>query len=779
MKSTKLKLVRSFVVGVISLTAILAGTRPVCAQVTDEKDLIPEIIVTAEKREERLSDVPISITAVSGDQLQRQGVNSTDDLARVVPGFTYAKSDFGEPVYTLRGIGFFDTSIGGSPAVAVYVDEVPIPYSSETRGAAFDLERVEVLNGPQGTLFGQNTTGGAISYVAAKPTANLSAGAQIDYGRFNLINGQAFVSGPLIPGVTVRLSGRTEHRDDWQESYGPNDARFGQSSGTLGARRFDEGRMILDWAAADILSLSVNINGWHDGSDSQAPQFVAFVPGGAFTPFNAGTYAAFSGLQPTTQNARSAGWTIQGENYGHDDYFHQISIRGDLDLTSAVRITSITAYSGFREHSTTDQDGTAFLDQEVQRDASIHSFSQELRASATDGPVHLIAGVNYDRDTSDDKLLFQFNATNSYIGPFHYASENEFNKQHVETYAGFADADYSLTDTVTLTGGARYTRQARDFEGCIADSGDGTFAGTFAALFQIPAQPGQCVTQSAPGQLIDGMVYKNLDQNNTSWRIGSNWKFNSASLLYANVTKGFKSGSFSTVPGIFASQFTPVTQESVLSYETGFKTAFFQRRIQVDGAVFYYDYANKQLLGYGVFPPIGKLPILVNIPRSRVAGAELQSVFQPTSGLRFSAGMTYVNSRVQSDPPNPTDAFGNSVSFVGESFPNTPQWQGVLDAEYKFAVSQRLKMYVGGGTVSRSHASAAFGDSPLLQIPSYTLIDLRAGLEPIDGPWRVEFWGHNIANKYYLISSSHQADAVVQYAGMPVTYGITLLWSYR
>ncbi len=163
-----------------------------------------EIVVTAQKRNERLSDVPMSITAASSEQLESRGIANTDDLAKLVPGFTFQKSNYGLPIYYIRGVGFSDTTLGVSPAVTVYVDQIPLPFSPMSRGAILDLERVEVLKGPQGTLFGQNSTGGAINYIAARPTdAHRSKFQQIAVQRFATWTCVSFMKLIETPALTI------------------------------------------------------------------------------------------------------------------------------------------------------------------------------------------------------------------------------------------------------------------------------------------------------------------------------------------------------------------------------------------------------------------------------------------------------------------------------------------------------------------------------------------------------------------------------------------------
>ena len=164
-----------------------------------------EIIVTATKRSESVNDVPMSISAATGDALLSAGIRSADDLGKIVPGFTFTQSAYSTPVYSLRGVGFYNYDIASTPTVTVYQDEAPLAFSAMSRGAGFDLERVEVLKGPQGLLFGSNSTGGAVNYVAARPTNEFKAGLDAGYGRFDAWELGGFVSGPLGDNAGVRL----------------------------------------------------------------------------------------------------------------------------------------------------------------------------------------------------------------------------------------------------------------------------------------------------------------------------------------------------------------------------------------------------------------------------------------------------------------------------------------------------------------------------------------------------------------------------------------------
>jgi outer membrane receptor protein involved in Fe transport len=727
----------------------------------DETTQLEEVVVTAEKRSERAQDVPMSITAVTAEQLQKQGVVSVSDLTKIVPGFSFQPSDYGTPIYTIRGIGFKDVAVAVAPTVSVYVDQVPLPYSAMTSGAAFDLDRLEVLKGPQGTLFGQNSTGGAMNFIAAKPTDHLEAGVDATYGRFNEADAQGFLSGPLSDTVSARLAVRTEQRDAWQQSE-TRDA-------TLGVRNFSTARLLLDWKPRDDLRFEFNANGWLDRSDTQAAQFVEFaptVPGGYqdLAP-------ALSAYVPARNDPRMADWD-PNTNFRRDDRFHQFSLRGDWDMTDAITLTSITAWSDFKQYAPVDSDGTDLDNFLLTIRAAIQSFSQELRlAGATpDKRLRWMVGASYQDDKTRDDQEGTYTASNSGIGAFRYHDFINSNHQKIDTKAAFGSLDFNMTDTWSAQTSVRYTKYENHFLGCLFDTGDGELATAFSSIASAPIAPGACVTLDPATFAAVPIVSKDLDESNVSWRAGLNWKPSSEALYYVNATKGFKAGSFPTVPGLFPNQFDPIKQESVLAYELGTKQTLLSHSLQVDAAAFYYDYKDKQLIGY-ITTAFGNLPGLVSIPKSRVVGGELNVTWKPISSLTVTAGGTYVDSRV-TDNFTTNDPLNNQINIQGEAFPNTPRWLFTSDIEYDFHLTNGIAAYVGASDSYKGSSYAAFGEVPLYTLHSYSLLDLRTGINA--GNWRVELWGHNVTNKFYAQTVTHVVDTVARVAGMPATYGITV-----
>lgn len=758
----------------------------------DQSGGVGDIIVTAQKREQQLNDVPLSITAASGEKLANQGVTSTADLGKLVPGFNYTESAFATPVFTLRGIGFYDTSLAAKPTVSVYLDQVPLPFSIVSSGATLDLERVEVLKGPQGTLFGSNSTGGAINYIAAKPTSTFRTGLDASVARFGEFQVGGFVSGPISDTLGARIAVRTEQGGDWQRSYTRDDK--------LGSRNFTTGRFLLDFKPTDSLSFELNLNGFVDKSDGQAAQLIGVVPLG--NPARAGALNAY----PRAPNdSRAADWSV-GQEPKRDNWFYQGSLRGDLDVTDDLTLTSITAYSEFKADMDIDPDGVALRDYFYRTTGRLKSFSQELRLTGKIGEnLNYIIGGNYSREKTfqrDDTGPYT-DATSAYQlvdagltnTPFFVLSQ--FGDQKFVNKAVFGNIDWDIGDLFTLHGGIRYTDTKIDFAGCTEDRGGPLAAGIQnlvnfirgnAGLASISIAPNSCVTIDA-STLSTGVVTSKLDQDNISWRGGVDFKPNSDILLYASVSRGYKSGSFPILAASDRNQYTPVTQESVTAYEVGAKVTV-SRQAQLNGALFYYDYKDKQLKGRVVANPdiFGPLEALVNVPKSEVKGGEIQLDLSPTRGFVVSIGATYIDTKVRGSFVN-FDSYGTQRDFGGSAFPYTPKYQVVIDSQYDWDASETISPFIGANLSYNSDTKAVLGDARLtpsaeltsrggLTIKDYALVDLRAGFNIDDKKYRVAAFVRNLLDEYYWTNATRITDTTVRFAGRPRTYGLSLSVRY-
>lgn len=742
-----------------------------------------EIIVTAQKRSERLRDVPLSITAVGQAELAARGVVSVADLEKIVPGFTYRQSSYGSPVFSIRGVGFYDEQVAIGPTVSTYVDQVPLPYSRMTEGASLDLERVEVLKGPQGTLFGINSTGGAINYIAARPTERFASGFGGSYARFNEIALDGYLSGPVAENLKLRLSARSQNRDGWQIAR----TRFANQSRseTYGQIHFAVARLLADWTPSDRLTVIFNVNGWTDTSDNLAGQArnanypVVPYPGQTAAIRNIvrqyQSYNYYTGDDP-----RVVDFT-PGQSYRRDDRFFQASARIDYQVATDLRLVSITTYNDLRTFTPVDVDGLPVNASTNAISGRIKSFAQELRLDATLGPAKLVLGGNYQNDRTREHVAFDFHGTNASAGGLDINTAGINNFQSIRDLAVFGGIDIPLTSTIALQASARYTDERRAFRGCLTGGdesiGPNPYYRVLPVLTGIPMRGGDaCVTIRA--DFTAGEVSDSLNQSNFAWRTGLTWKPSTDVMLYANVSRGFKAGGFGTLPAIAAGSLRPVTQESVTAYEVGAKLALFDRAIDVSAAAFHYDYRDKQLQGYYVDPIFGNLPTLVNIAKSRVNGAEINISTRPFAGLRVSAGVTYVDSKVTGDA-FVGSPFLSTINAKGEPFPATPKWQGQVDLEYRFGVGN-AETFVGSDLSFRSKTYSQFGSltgpagsADVFLIKAYTLVGLRAGLE-FNNRYRIQIFGKNVTDQHYWQNVTHQYDTVLRYYGLPVTYGVSV-----
>lgn len=738
-----------------------------------------EIVVTAQKRSERLQDVPLSINAATGDQLRSTGITNTDQLQKLVPGFTSERTAYGNAVYFIRGIGFNDTTLGVSPAVSIYIDQQPLPFTPMSRGAILDLERVEVLKGPQGTLFGQNSTGGAINYIAAKPTSDFRAGVSLGYGRFNEADIEAYVSGPLGNSLSARIAVRGETSQDWQKNYFNGER--------LGNKRFVNGRLSIQWQPSSDVNLLLTASGWKDNSDAQQPQLTLYVPqktGAAARPlpFPIATF-------PTApQNARAAAWD-PGFTYRRHNWLYNFTGDLEVDLSDSIHLAALTSFVRYGQSVPIDSDGTPYPSFRTTNTGTIHTFSQEVRLSGDVGDVaKWMLGANYQRDKVSERLIvFPFATVGAHIFGHEFNSDFVDNDQTIKTKSVFGSADYKFTDQLTFQGSIRYTAQDRHHRGCNRDTGDGTLADAVGFLSTILTgtpqviAPGACALLDINTGVPLAIADDNLNEDNLSFRGSLNWKPVRNALVYANITKGYKSGSFPTLPSTTTRQLQPVGQESVLAFEVGTKLNVI-RNLTFDAAIFYYDYKDKQLSGYINDAVYGPLPTLVQIPKTHVEGAEASLVVTPIRGLNLSFNATYINSKVDQNPTVPIGPYGNPANFVGQSFPLTPKFQSTADVQYSFDLGSNLSAFVGASLTGRSATEAVLlsGDPSVatkeafLHVPGYALLDLRAGLEAPDSRWRVEFWGRNVTNKVYNVGTTTLADFTLRYTGMPVTYGVSM-----
>ncbi|WP_336950651.1 TonB-dependent receptor [Sphingobium aromaticivastans] len=797
-----------------SVAAWAQSAQPGAAADTDSAELqapaAGEIIVTAQKREERLQDVGISVAAFGAETLAQNRVENVTDLTKIVPGLTATPSPTNTPVFTLRGVGFFESSVSSSPNVAVYIDQAPLSLPVYTSLTAFDLERVEVLKGPQGTLFGANATGGAINFVAAKPTQTLAAGATLSYGRFNALGVDAFISGPLSDTLAARFAIKASRSDGWQKSY-TRDDRLGKQD-TIAAR------LLFDWKPTDKLDVSLNVNGWLDRSDTQAPQLARPIlpddlqaPVGACGPTGCVTadhpillYA------PAPRNGRAADWSpIQRYRPKQDNKFFQTILTMNYEVADDISLTSLTNYIHYDQFKTSNLSGLALLDVENAADvAQTHDFTQEIRLSNSNpGRLRWVVGGNLALSESSQEVLLVYPEASTGCCTIGFTADTYTSKQKKRYLAGFANLQWEVVDDLTLKGGVRYTDgrhsaidgeyDARNYTEIPGANGFAAFANNAFANAYVPLFcPGTTFQPIAPGGAIaidpmtcqSGVYSDVLREENTSWSAGIDYKPIPGLLLFANVSKGYKAGAFPAASAGSWEAYYPVRQEYLTDYEAGFKATLPGGLGIVNGAAFYYDYRNKQLRGKLVNPFFGALDHLVGIPKSTIKGAEIDATIAPVRNLTLRVAATYLDAKIKKyNGVTGTQSVNGLLlpvygSYAGVPLPFSPKWQGSLGADYAFLINDGMEAFVGGtlSAQTKSYGSPEIDPKKISDayIKGYAILDLRAGLRDENDRWNVTVYGKNVTNSYYWTNRLRNFDTVVQYAGRPVEWGISVGWKY-
>lgn len=669
-----------------------------------------EIIVTANKRSQAINSVGLTIQAADAATLADRGVGSPADLGKLVPGFTYTESIYSTPVYTLRGIGLYDATFGASPAVAIYTDQIPRNVPVMSGALDLDIERVEVLKGPQGTLFGQSSTGGAINYILGKPTRTAKFGFDAGIERFGKFSIGGFASGPITSSLGVRVAARLIQGGAWQYSNSrPSDKN--------GKARVGEGRATIDFHPVSALKMELMGTYVRDHSDVQAPQYLgtslntyssaSFAAANANpatrNPFGVVNDALYAGLTSPgspnfdasflgrqavvvgrlnggdprfapgarailgtpirTDSNRIAEWTPGFLQPSHNSYY-QMSLRNDLSLSAGLTLTSMTAVAKQKLRYNQDLDATTARGVDVPLYGNVRSFNQELRLAGENGKLNWLIGGTYDNLRTEQTNFFILNDYTGntplgFPGPVIELTKNDYSS-HLKSYAGFANAELKLTPALTINGGIRYTSNRQKASYCYNDPAGGDVATVFSifeGLFGNPGLPpikaGECfplgdgLQGTTFGKSTRTPVNRTLNEHNFSYRLGASYKFDGGTLLYATLSQGYKAGIFSAIGASSTSQYAAAKQEKVISYEAGFKTPIAGNLLHLNGAAFYYDYSNKQVRGRVSDPVYGLLEKLVNVPKSSVYGLEADLLFRPVPGFTFSASGTYLKSKVK------------------------------------------------------------------------------------------------------------------------------------
>jgi len=720
-------------------SALTVMAQPVLAQTdstsqpsettTDEADQgFGEIIVTAQRREQRLQDVPITISAIGGSTLKNTGVAGTSQLQSAVPNLVVVKS-VGAAAPFLRGIGSSSADIAAESSVAIYVDGV---YQPSVYANVFEfngLERIEVLKGPQGTLFGRNATGGVVQVITKAPRFSPEMSFDVSYGNYDTVKGQAYVSSGLTENVAANLAVQYQNQNDgWGKNL------------TLGTD---------DYYARDF----------------NARGKLLFVPGDATEITLSGNYGKFYHHNIALQNPPGAGLGFPGryKSAGEADAFvdgegYGASLTATHDF-GGFQIRNISAYQKFDAIQVIDQDASPLHVVRGDFDIGTRMISEEFHVLApADATFQWLAGVYY---YNYNAVIDPVDVTGLAFADFNIPGLANIATDKTRSISGFAQGTYPLTDKLSLTAGIRYTRDK------ITYTGSQNIAGT-----DIVFDPEQT---------------KVLITKKPTWRLSLDYQFSPDVLGYVSYNRGVKSGSFAlgTRPSL-NDGFLP---EQLNAYEAGLKTELFDRRLQFNTAAFYYDFKNIQFqrVVAGVVTTVnGPSAKLYGLE------AELTGRVTPNLTVRANGGYLHTRIGDFPNAPNTfrldngfngtkpfcdmmTDPDCEPYNAQGNQLPNAPKFSGNIGFEYRRPIN--------GGDIRLSsnllYAGKTFNElDNRLFVKAHEILSASLGWEGDNG-LRASVWGNNLTNSYYYTFQAGVAGgADIAQPAEPRTYGVTLGYDF-
>ncbi|MBM0106603.1 TonB-dependent receptor [Steroidobacter sp. S1-65] len=683
---------------------------------------LEEVLVTAQRRGERLQDVPITVTVLDAEQVQHARVQQIGDVAIRTPGLSFDAYPASQPRVFIRGIGSSDRGAAGDPSAAVFLDEVYLGRPAAVAFDAFDVERIEVLKGPQGTLYGRNVVGGAINVLSrrADPSA-FDAGAEVTVGNYRRLDGAAFVNSPLADGkAAIRASGSWRTHDGYVRNTFTGNRVEDQDTSSA--------RLQLAGQPTDNLRLSLAVDGTRDRAAGPA-QHVLDLDDGA-------DEAVFWTVDRDRKHTAGATDGYQDR----DTWGARVQVDWDVPFAT---LTYLGSHRDLDYSTGYDFDGgnaaTNLIDIAGTNEEKSHFYSNELRMSSLPSArVAWVAGLyNFGSDT--DRLdVLALNIAGDAL--------DEIYTQHatLDSYAAFGDVTWPLTDRLSVTGGVRYSRDEK--------------------LYRVSNTAGAAIVRA--DERFDVTVERSYDA--MTYRVGASFNLADDHLLYFMVSRGFKSGGFQDTPSSAADAADDFAPEYATQYEIGQKSTFADGALVWNNTLFLLDYTDLQTRRV-----LDNLAIVTdNAGEATIQGFETYVSWRAFAGARLTVSYAYTDATFDVFSPEP------GVDYAGNRISRTPEHKVVVSPSYEWLLPH-------GATVSfaadYSHESKIFDDNsntgPEFREPTH-FVDARVIYTSVDERWSVSFWGKNLTDELTRTFQGTFLGANFGAYNPPRTYGATFSWNY-
>jgi len=733
----------------IALAASPGYSNPVFAQATEASiEYLDEIVVTARKRAENVQDTPISITALSANALEQRNIANVGQIADVTPNLTINTSaafsgSSSTPAIFIRGVGQVDFTLNTDPGVGLYVDGV---YISRSVGGLIDLvdvERVEVLRGPQGTLFGRNTIGGAVSVTTKAPTDEFGGRIKMTTGADNRIQVGGLVNVPLGEGLNSRLAVNYHNRDGYVKrpdgtelgddnsfsaratvAYDNSDTFRFSISGDYTTEREESAPFVL--TTLDPLGGPMGFSGFHNAVVAPMIDPSLAFPFGPMGPPS----ACFINVNnPACFNEASVSVGVPGVNQGTFESASDIDVFGisataEYDLNDTVTVKSITAYRDLESFSTNDGDGSAVAINATSDTFTYNQFSQELQllGSSFDGKVEWILGGYYFTEDGN-------NANDVKFSVIEILSGGQVENQSI---AAFGQATWSITDRFDLTAGLRWTEDSRDFT------------------------PNQIVVRNIATPFPTGTptlpnVTASIKSDDFTPLVNVKYKLTDSISAYATYSQGFKSGGFTQrvfpplipAPGQNPADVIPsFDPETVETYELGFKSQLFDNRVRLNASAFTTDYQDTQ-----INVQVGIAPTTQNAAAATIKGFEVEFEAALSEAFRLNFGAGYLDAKYDA-----LDATVDPRITLNNSLPGVSKWTTSAGASYRHDMGNNGSLTARADVSYRSEfffdANNEVGED------GYTILNLGLTWDSANGDWAASVFGTNVTDEVYGLAGA-------------------------
>ena len=726
----------------IAIAAALLGTAVTAGAAEGGRSgVLEEITVTAERREASIQDVPMSITALSGESLTKAGIQNTQDLVNLTPGLIVQRSVVGK--ISIRGVGNENYTIAGDPGVAVHTDGIYVARASAGLFDLFDIGRVEVLRGPQGTLYGRNATGGVINIVPTAPSEETSGYLRAELGNYNKRRYEAAVGGALGDSG---FTGRVALMGAWRDGYTTN---IFPGADTRDLDELDNQdlwayRAQLAWDGGGIFRARFSTEYLHDNSNLPPYKYInqpAALPNENY----------LLGKDRTVSQGYETQVPGALRDVGSDEDVFKTFQRGhalhlDWDL-GGMTLKSITGYRETEFNWVNDGDGADVFYVNYDQQDDSEQFSQEIQlASDTDGDLSWILGAFYFEEEGDSWIALPF--TFGFGLPFYIEIDGG---AETEATAVFGEVKYAISDALTVTVGARYTNEDR--------STDYVYDINFGNLFRRVVDDDDSFSAATPRLVLDYRVSDDVS-------------------LYASATRGFKSGGFNMLavqPGF--------KEEKVWNFEAGVKSELADGRVRLNGNVFYMDYTDMQ-----VGQIVNLSSVLTNAGESRIYGAELELAALPVEQLELGATVAYLNTEYEdfctgdpTKPLAPIDAgctAADPIQLKGNELPRAPELAVTASATWTIPMADGSDLALRADARYQSDTYFTQFNRPLVSQDSYTVVNARLTWTSANDGFSFGVWANNLFDEDYytevLESGAFNPQLVAQgYVAPPRTYGVS------